>query len=120
MFQSDVFDYDRYGMHQPAVSTPMREPTPVEPPRREIPKTVRPPKRGAMKLEQQPAVELEETAVIVKPHRKQRKARPAFTSDRVLHETAVPERAKGGSKKMDLSQDPTAKLQKMLKNAGQK
>jgi hypothetical protein len=27
-----------------------------------------------------------------------------------LHETAVPERAKGGSKKMDLSQDPTAKL----------
>ena len=46
MFQSDVFDYDRYGMHEPPVSTPMREPTPVEPPRREIPKPVRPPKRA--------------------------------------------------------------------------
>eukprot|EP01046_Picozoa_sp_COSAG06_P073907 COSAG06_NODE_22340_length_726_cov_1.870813_2_plen_28_part_01 len=28
MFQSDVFDYDHYGMHEPPVSTPMREPTP--------------------------------------------------------------------------------------------
>ena len=120
MFHTDVFDYSHYGMHEPPVSTPMRKSIPVEPPRREIPKPVRPPKRGAMKLEQQPAVELEETAVIVKPHRKQHKARPGFTSDRVLHETAVPERQKGGSKKLDLSQDPTAKLQKMLKNAGHK
>ena len=117
MFHTDVFDYSHYGLPMP---TPMREPTPVEPPRREIPKSVKPPKRSAMKLEQQPAVDLEETAVVIKPHRKQPKVGPTFTSDRVLHETAVPERAKAGSKKMDLSQDPTAKLQKMLKNAGVK
>ena len=120
MFHTDVFDSSHYGMHQQSVHTPMREPTPAETPRREIPKSVKPPKRVAMKLEQQPAVDLEETAVVVKPHRKQPKVGPTFTSDRVLHETAVPERAKAGSKKMDLSQDPTAKLQRMLKNAGVK
>ena len=53
-------------------------------------------------------------AVVVRP-RKKPKVRPYHTADSVLAETAIPERK--SSNKIDLSQDPTARLQKMLKKS---
>jgi hypothetical protein len=47
--------------------------------------------------------------------RKKPMARPSHTADSVLAETAIPERKP--SNKIDLSQDPTARLQKMIKKS---
>ena len=119
MFQADVFDTGHYGLFQEARPTPLREAVP-ELPRREIPRPVKPPKPSVAKRDVDPVEDsVEETAVIVRPHRKKPKVRPAFTTDKVMAETAIPERPKS-TKKLDLSQDPTARLQKMIRNSSKK
>ena len=119
MFHSDVFDSGHYGLFQQARSSPMHEPVP-EMPRREIPRAVKPPKPSIAKRVVDPVENtVEETAVIVRPHRKKPKVRPALTTDKVLAETSIPQRPKS-TKNLDLSQDPTARLQKMLRNSGKK
>jgi hypothetical protein len=118
MFHSDVFDSGHYGLFQEARPTPLREAVP-ELPRREAPRFVKPPKPSVAKRVVEPVEDsVEETSVVVRPHRKQPKVRPALTTDKVLAETSIPERPK--SKKLDLSQDPTARLQKMLRNSSKK
>ena len=97
----------------------MHEPVP-EMPRREILRPVKPPKPSIAKRVVEPVEDsVEETSVVVRPHRKKPKVRPAFTTDKVMAETAIPERLKS-TKKLDLSQDPTARLQKMLRNSSKK
>ena len=117
MFQADVFDTGHYGLYQEPRPTPLREAVP-ELPRREAPRAVKPPKPSVAKREVVPTeATVEETAVVVRP-RKKPMARPSHTADSVLAETAIPERKP--SNKVDLSQDPTARLQKMIRKSKNK
>ena len=119
MFHNDVFDTGHYGLFQEPRPTPLREAVP-ELPRREAPRPVKPPKPSVARREVAPVEDtIEETAVIVRPHRKTPKMRPVLTTDKVLAETSIPERPKS-TKKLDLSQDPTARLQKMIRNSSKK
>jgi hypothetical protein len=114
MFHSDVFDSGHYGLFREPRPTPLREAVP-ELPRREAPRAVKPPKPSVAKRQVEPVeATVEETAVVVRP-RKKPMARPSHTADSVLAETAIPERKP--SNKIDLSQDPTARLQKMIKKS---
>jgi len=117
MFHSDVFDSGHYGLFQEARPTPLREAVP-ELPRREAPRAVKPPKPSVAKRQVEPTeATVEETAVVVRP-RKKPNVRPSHTADSVLAETAIPE--KKPSNKVDLSQDPTARLQKMIRKSKNK
>ena len=117
MFHSDVFDSGHYGLFQEARPTPLHEAVP-ELPRREAPRAVKPPKPSVAKREVVPVeATVEETAVVVRPRRKPN-VRPSHTADSVLAETAIPERKP--SNKVDLSQDPTARLQKMIRKSKNK
>jgi hypothetical protein len=117
MFHSDVFDSGHYGLFQEARPTPLREAVP-ELPRREAPRAVKPPKPSVAKRQVEPTeATVEETAVVVRP-RKKPNVRPSHTADSVLAETAIPERKP--SNKVDLSQDPTARLQKMIRKSKNK
>jgi len=114
MFHSDVFDSGHYGLFQEARPTPLREAVP-ELPRREAPRFVKPPKPSVAKRQVEPTeATVEETAVVVRP-RKKPNVRPSHTADSVLAESAIPERKP--SNKVDLTQDPTARLQKMIRNS---
>jgi outer membrane biosynthesis protein TonB len=117
MFQADVFDSGHYGLFQEARPTPLREAVP-ELPRREAPRAVKPPKPSVAKREVEPTeATVEETAVVVRP-RKKPKVRPSHTADSVLAETAIPERKPSNT--IDLSQDPTARLQKIIRKSKNK
>jgi hypothetical protein len=117
MFHSDVFDSGHYGLFREARPTPLRQAVP-ELPRREAPRAVKPPKPSVAKRQVEPVEDtVEETAVVVRPRRKPM-ARPSHTADSVLAETVVPERKP--SNKVDLSQDPTARLQKMIRKSKNK